>query len=139
MQPEPPFISAKIFEGFEAFLADRGVDLSALLRPLNIDPQSFLDLNFDMHLSQVAALFELAAQETHDPCLGLHWAEAFTPGATGAFGYLLLNAGTLREAMQAVARYLNLVVHPAKVNFEEEDEQGVLRWYLSSLTTTSNV
>lgn len=137
MQPEPPYISAKIFDGFAPFLAERGVDLASLLDALDIDPQSFLNLNFDMHLSQVAALLELAAQEANDPCLGLHWAEAFTPGATGAFGYLLLNAGTLREAMQAVAHYLNLVVHPAKVSFEEEADQGALRWYLSSLTTTS--
>ena len=137
MQPETPVISAKIFEGFEAFLVNQGVALAPLVKAAGIEASTLQDVNGELPLSQVCALFELAAQEAGDPCLGLHWAEAFCPGATGVFGYSILNAATLREAMQVAARYLTLVVHPAAVSFEEEAGQGALRWHLSSLTTSS--
>ncbi len=137
MQPELPVISAKIFEGFEDFLATKGVALASLLTAVGIDPEHRHDLSCEVPLKEVSALFELAAQETRDPCLGLHWAEAYAPGATGVFGYSILNAGSLREAMQAVARFLSLVVHPARVSYVEGENEGVLSWHLSSLTTTS--
>jgi AraC-like DNA-binding protein len=137
MQPEWPIVSAKVFEGFEAFLKQLGVDLAPLLKPAGIDPVIFAGLNTDLPLQHVSALFELAAQAAGDPCLGLHWAEAFAPGSTGVFGYSILNAATLREAMQAAARYLGLVVHPARVSFVETAEGGALQWHLPSLTATS--
>ncbi len=132
-----PLISAKIFDGFDAFLSERGVGLGPLLEASGIEPDLFADPTGHLSLTQATALFELSAQQTRDPCLGLHWAEGLMPGSTGVFGYAILNAATLREAMQAVARYLTLVVHPATVNFEEDAIRGILRWHLSSLTTNS--
>lgn len=137
MQPVPPVISAKVFAGFEAYLEARGAALAPLLPATGIHPSSLVECDADLPLTQVSSLFELAAQETQDPCLGLHWAEAYTPGATGAFGYLILNAATLRKAMQAIARYLCLIVHPSMVSYEEGPDHGVLRWHLTSLTSSS--
>lgn len=137
MQTEMPVISARIFEGFEPFLAAKGVALVALLNAIGIDPSYRNDLSCEVPLKDVSAVFELAAQEAGDPCLGLHWAEALEPGVTGVFGYSILNAGSLREAMVAAARYLSLVVHPARIVYLEEAGEGVLSWQLSSLATTS--
>jgi AraC-like DNA-binding protein len=138
MQPELPVISAKIFEGFEDFLATKGVGLAGLLTASGIDDAILKNLDCDLPLNQVCALFEHAAQETQDPCLGLHWGEAYKPGATGVYGYSMLSAGTLREAMQANARYASLVLHPARVSFEETQDYGVLIWQLSSFAKSSS-
>jgi AraC-like DNA-binding protein len=137
MQPDLPVISARVFEGFEAFLAAKGVALVPLLNAVGLDPEHLNDPSCDLPLKEVSAVFELASQEARDPCLGLHWAEAYAPGATGVFGYSILNADSLREAMQAVARFLSLVVHPARISYSEGPDTGVLSWHLSSLTTTS--
>ena len=138
MQPELPVISAKIFEGFEDFLAAKGVALVGLLTASGIDAAILKNLGCDLPLSQVCAVFEHAAQETQDPCLGLHWGEAYKPGATGVYGYSMLSAGTLREAMQANARYASLVLHPARVSFEETEDYGALIWQLSSFAKSSS-
>ena len=137
MQPEHPKVSIKIFEGFQQFMATKGCALAHLLDATGIPPATFENPNGTLPLNQVSALFERAALEARDPCLGLHWAEAYAPGGSGVLGYVVLNAGTLREAMQAVARYLSLVLDPVRLSFKEADGTGVLSWYLPALTETS--
>jgi len=114
------------------------VALSALLEAADIDPALLADQDATLPLTKIAALFEFAAQTTQDPCFGLNWAEAYEPGATGAFGYLVLNARSLREAMKTVAHYLSLVIDPAHVTYIEDASQGSLSWHLPAVTTASN-
>ena len=89
MPADAPVISVKIFEGFDRFLDSRGVSLAPLLATIGISPSLLADPDGALPLSNVCALFELTAQVTHDSCLGLHWAETFSPGATGVYGYAI--------------------------------------------------
>lgn len=79
-------------------------------------------------LNAVALVLDAAAKESGDPCLGLHWAEAYPSGATGVIGYLLLNAKSIRAGLKALARYIELHIEPIDATFEERDGVGHLEW-----------
>lgn len=125
-----PTVRGGVFEGFELYLSHRGASFGALLRTAGVDPETFSPATSELPLDTVAAIFENAAAELDDPCLGLHWAEAFPSGGTGVFGYLLLSARTLEEAMVTVCRYLTLVIHPSQVEFTKTSTTATITWSL---------
>ncbi len=139
MTDHSPTIRAAIFEGFEQFLATRGVSLASILKAASIDPEGFNPATTDVSLDEVGAIFELAAAAANDPCLGLHWAEEIRTGSTGAWGYMLTNARTLDEAMQAVSRYISLIIHPTHVEFTQAQDTASLNWIMPRSATQSTI
>jgi AraC-like DNA-binding protein len=133
-----PTSRAGIFQGFAAFLSKRGVKFSHLLSEVGLQLEDLADPAANLPLEKVVSIFERAAVETGDPCLGLHWGEAYPVGGSGVFGYAISNARTLRESMQAAARYLGLVMSPADIIFSEDDGLARLAW-TTPLTDGVNV
>ncbi len=121
-----PQVRASIIEGFDAFAARNELDYRGLLEQSGINPDEISNPANQISLNAVATLLTLASEQSKDPCLGIHWAEAFPPGATGLLGYLTLNAGSVRKAVAAVARYLCLLMGPVEATFEEEGGIGRL-------------
>lgn len=139
MTPEIATIKAGIFQDFAPYLSRRGVSFSALLAEAGLEAVDIADPAATLPLEKVLALLERAAEKTNDPCLGLHWAEAYPVGATGVFGYVLVNSKSVREAMQSAARYLGLFLHPADISFIIEDDLARLSWRLPATIKSSNV
>jgi AraC-like DNA-binding protein len=139
MTDQTPTIRAAIFEGFGPFLATRGVSLAGILKAASINPKDFNPQTTDVTLDEAGAIFEHAAVAANDPCLGLHWAEQLRAGSTGAWGYMLTNARTLDEAMQAISRYISLIVHPTCVEFTKTQETASLTWIMPRSLTQSTV
>lgn len=79
-------------------------------------------------MNAAAYLLELAARETGDPCLGIHWAEELPKGSAGVLGYMLVHAKSVRSAAKVIVRYAELQVEPVTVSFEETDGVGRLSW-----------
>lgn len=121
-----PRVKASIVDGFGGFASRKGLDFDSLLRQAGIDAVDASEVDKELSLNSVATLLTLAAEQSEDPCFGIHWAEAFKPGASGILGYLLLNAASVRKAVKSVARYLDLVMAPVEVQFNEEDGIGRL-------------
>jgi AraC-like DNA-binding protein len=121
-----PRIKASILDGFEAFAARKGIDIDAALTSSGLTRAHLSDSEGEISLNAAARFLASAADQIGDPCLGLHWAEAYSPEATSLLGYLLLNAETVRKAVRSVARYLTLVMHPVEVSYEEESGFGHL-------------
>lgn len=123
-----PLIRAHIFECFEPFAASRGLDFDSLITRAGITRADIADPDKEISLNAVANVFSNAAAECGDPCLGLHYAEAYPPGAAGVLGYLLLNSKSVRAAMQGLVRYVALHLDPVEMSYRETDGVGHLTW-----------
>ncbi len=121
-----PRAKASLIEGFGAFASRKGLDFADLLQTAGIDARDLSEPDREISLNAIGRLMTLASERSNDPCLGVHWAEAFPSGASGILGYLILNAASVRKAVSAVARYLDLVMAPVDVTFEEEAGIGRL-------------
>jgi AraC-like DNA-binding protein len=93
----------------------------------DIDPQTHNAIPLDF----VISILDAAAILTGSPCFGAEWSEAYDPTDTGAYGYLLMHSGSVREALAVTVRYLPLVIHPVAIELKYEAETAVLSWRLS--------
>jgi AraC-like DNA-binding protein len=128
MDTDIPTLKAGIFQGYGAFLSRRGVNIDPLVREAGLRLEDISDPSLPLPLEKAALLMERAAQKANDPCLALHWGESCPAGGSGVFGYAIANSANLREAMQAAARYLTLVLYPADMIFTEQDGLARLTW-----------
>ena len=127
-----PLVRSAFLRGFDEFLDRRGVNGAPLFYDFGIDPSTANDESAELPANAVAAHMEAAASKSGDPCLGLNWALSFPKGGSGIYGYLILNAHTLREALANAARFGGLILHPTSANYAEVDHGGetigVLSW-----------
>lgn len=121
-----PRARASLVQGFAAFASRKELDFADLLLKAGINSADLAGPDNELSLNAIARLLTLASEQSKDPCLGIHWAEAFPPGASGILGYLILNAASVRKAVAAVARYIGLVMAPLDVTLEEEGGIGRL-------------
>jgi AraC-like DNA-binding protein len=64
-------------------------------------------------------LWRLAAEETRDPCFGLEVARHVSPTMFHALGFAVLASGTLREALERVARFFQLASDTGRMSLRE--------------------
>jgi AraC-like DNA-binding protein len=139
MKPKPTTVRAGFFVGYDAFLAERGVDFNAILLRHRIDPKTFDPTTTEISFETACALFDAAAVAAKDPCLALVWCEKLRFGATGVFGQILKHSRTLEEALQSIARFLPLVINPSRVAFNKSDDTSALTWHMPAVSQTSAV
>jgi AraC-like DNA-binding protein len=101
-------VAASFLGDLAGFLRQRGVDVEAVVRQAGLAPDPAA-LAEGVPGSVVAAVWHAALARTGDPDLGLHAAEAFTPGALDIVGYVMLSAPTTAEALRLGARYVRLL------------------------------
>lgn len=123
-----PSVRAHIFQGFEGFASAKGLDFEELLAAVGLKRSDIENPDNEISINTVAELLCNAADQSGDPCFGLHWAEAFPRGGFGVLGYLLINSGSVRGAATAIARYTRLHLDPIDTTFEEADGVGRLQW-----------
>lgn len=123
MQRDGIVIRSSIFAGFGAFIRARGATGDVGL-PAAIDPEA------ELPLAVVEQIFVNAARETRDPCLALHWAEAYPIGGSGVFGYLLKNTQNLGDALVVVERYLALIARPVHIALTKGPDVSLLSWHV---------
>lgn len=128
MPQSGPTIRASILARFDVFLAGKNVSLRALLRGTGLRPSDLVDPERQLPLNAVATILERAAHEAGDPCLGLHFAEHLPGAPSGIVGHLVLSAPTVRDVMEAIARYVSLFISPMVVSYTEAGGRGTLSW-----------
>lgn len=125
-----PLVSASFLEGYDAFASRRGLNYGELLSRARLDPITIRQPSNQISMNSLASLLTFAAEEASDPCLGIRWAQDFKPGTTGVLGYLLLNASSVRTAVNAIERYVRLLLDPVDVTYEEDESFGHLSFRL---------
>lgn len=131
LAPEP-VVQSSLLSGLSTFLGARGVDLTPLLAANGIEDIPHDQPPREFPLRSVAGVMEEAARLSADPCLGLSWALAYPTGGTGLFGYLVLNAETLSDALANAVRFKGLLFNALACHYEERgsggDRVGILSW-----------
>lgn len=123
-----PVVISGILLGFEAFLAERGVESRAVLARAGLLPSDLANPRNELPIRAVADLLEGAAHATGEPCLCLDWAEAFPVGGTGALFFLFLNSKTVGEGLSTVAHHAMLLRQAVSVQFETDRDGAALWW-----------
>jgi AraC-like DNA-binding protein len=128
MTLDHPILRAGILAGYREFLEQRSISPDELLHEAGIEPVALEQPDAELPLNSVALLMELAANRARDPCLALRYAEAYRPGGSGVLGYLVLNARTVREALQALERYQVTTGHSMDMRLQEDGAIARLSW-----------
>ncbi len=102
-------VAASLLADMAGYLRLRGVDADAVCRRAGLDPALARTPNERVPGARMAAFWDAALAVTGDPDLGLHMAEAFTPGALDIVGYVMLSCPTAHDALRRGARYLRLL------------------------------
>jgi len=74
---------------------------------------------------QVERLWRVAMERTGDPLVGLHMAEAYSPGALDILGYVILNCRTIGEVLHRLARYARIMNDGMRIEVVRE---GKVAW-----------
>ena len=128
MPSTKPMVRASVLAGFDALLAERGLDAKQLYAKVGLSPPDKIGPEEDLPANAVAYLMYEASRAADDPCLGLAFAEVYPFGGTGIIAYLFMNSPTVGESMRTVARFAVLLRQPMKVQYQE-DEDGACLWW----------
>src|SRR5262245_31956344 len=100
-----PMIALTATIGLADAVAARGGDIDRVLRSVGLARSILDDQRGFMACRDFARLLDVAAQDTGDPCFGLHFGAQFQPKNLGAVSYVALNSPTVGAAIENIARY----------------------------------
>lgn len=132
-QQSPQTILATTGRRLAEFAALRGIALAPLAQSVGIDPADFGRPELRIGLEPFMRLLHLIEIVSGDDCAGLSYAQHFRQGDTGAFGFALLHAPSLREALRIYRTYLRVAVDHTYFDIAEEKGEVLIRWRYSRL------
>jgi AraC-like DNA-binding protein len=103
-----------------------GLEPSELLRAARLDPAWTSAKDGRMALSVFYGLCELAVELTHQPALGLRWAELMGEGALVPVSYLFAHTPTLRRSIQSLMEFQALFSDLLRVQLIEHSDTATL-------------
>lgn len=107
------------------YLAQRDVDAGAIARACGITLGFPAGTDDRVPGRQVEQLWRLAANATGDPLVGLHMAEAYSPGALDIVGYIVLSCRTVGDVLDRVSRYMRVLNDGMRIEIVRE---GPIAW-----------
>lgn len=130
MAPDSPqTIVAATGRRLEQFAAQRGIPLAPLAQSVGIAVGDLARTDARISLEGFMRLLHLLEIVSGDDCVGLRFAEYFRSGDTGPFGFALLHAPTLREALRVYRLYLPVVGDHTFFDVAEEGPDMAIRWH----------
>ena len=134
-------IHARALRSVIASLSERGWDARRVDYALaqcglgNVDPDAF-----DRYISinRFAGLLESLATATGDPQFALKLSKHMDPEAMGVLGALMMNAPTLGNALEMLARYMRLYADLAVIQLNVKDHRAEFVWAHSPLIMVSD-
>ena len=107
-----------------AYVRAAGGDADRLIREFNLAPTVERDSETTLPLSTMYALYDEAERASSDPFLGLHVASSLQRGAYGLVEFLCRSAGTLREALDRIVRYVSLLNDVVDVRMRDSGSEA---------------
>jgi len=86
---------------------------------VGLDPAKLGDGNARYKLEDMAKLWNLAVEETRNPCFGIEAGKRWAPTTFHALGFAWLASHTLRDALQRLVRYSRIVNNTLSAELEE--------------------
>lgn len=117
--------SAVWVRGVAEMLAAEGLDANALLVEAGIDPAEVDAPGARVATEKVSRLWEIAAERTGNPAIGLAQAHVVRPASFDVVGYTMMSCANLRDAFERLVRYLRILSDA--LTMTRTDERGRYR------------
>ncbi len=129
----PHTMLAAVGRRLEEFAATLGIDLPPLARGVGIDPALLGKPDVRISLGAFMRLMHLLEIVSNDDCIGLRYAVYFRRGDSGPFGFAILHAPNLREALRIYRSYQRIVADHTFFDLTEDAREVTVRWRYSRL------
>jgi len=104
-----------------------GLDSAVLCQKAGLDPQGIDDPKAPHPLCATTQLWQLAAQASGDPAIGLRVSRLVSPTTFHALGYALVASENLREVFERIVRYHQMVSEAIIPQLSRENGRYLLR------------
>lgn len=129
----PQTLLAVIGRRLDSFAAERGIALRPLAESIGIEPDLLHVPDARISLEAFMRLLHLLEIVSGDDCVGLRYAVHFQRGDSGPFGFAILHAPTLAEALRIYHTYQRIVADHTFFDIEAAEGQVAIRWRYSRL------
>lgn len=113
-------VAATVVADMLQYLEQQGVPAIPAAQACGIDLQFPSAPDARVPGSQVERLWRLAIERTGDPLVGLHMAEAYSPGALDILGYVVLSCVTVGDVLDRLSRYARLLNDGMRIDVERD-------------------
>jgi AraC-like DNA-binding protein len=112
---------------------DLGINFAPIAKKFGIEESKFGESDSHVNLISLGGIFEYLAELSADELFGLRYGLNFTPGDSGPYGFGLMNAPNMLQAIRFMIRFVSLVVDSIDFNFVEEPGHCRIEWTYSPL------
>jgi AraC-like DNA-binding protein len=112
--------------------ASYGIDILPICRPLDIDPADLQSVTAHLPLDRLCRLLETCALLSNDDAFGLKSGPLFVLGSSGAYGYGIMAAPTLRDFIRFLGAHMPYVSQTSSCRLEWADSEASVSWTFSS-------
>ena len=123
--------------GLRDFAREAGVDMDPIITAIGLDPADFENFEAVIGLDRFCRLLDVLSTIATDELFGLRFAESYRVGGAGPFGYGLMSAPTLREALAFCVKYGVVVVDLSHLSLEIDPREVRLEWGFSPVLSQS--
>lgn len=129
----PQQVIATAGRRLEEFARQRRIELAPLAQSVGIDVADLNHADRRVSLESIMRLLHLLEIISGDDCIGLRYAQFYRQGDSGAFGFAVMHAPTLREAVRIYRTYQRVIAENAYFDIIEGLAEVVIRWRYSRL------
>lgn len=126
-------VAASLGSSISRYAASRGMDVAPIARACGLDPELFGQLGVFISFDRFCRMLEAMALLSNDPQFGLKAGVVFENGASGPFGYALMHAPTLRDALTFLGKNMSKVSQTSICTLEIGAREARLEWTFSPL------
>ncbi|MBC7283764.1 AraC family transcriptional regulator [Hoeflea sp.] len=126
-------VAAGLASGISRYAANIGINADPIARACGLDPERFNDLGERVSLDRVCRYMEALALISGDDQFGLKSAAEFQKGASGPFGYAMMNAATVRDCLIFMGRNLSKISETSICTLELGPRAAHFEWTYSPL------
>jgi AraC-like DNA-binding protein len=107
-------------KGIGEMLAAEGLDVPGLFAAAGIDPTALEGPSARLQTEKISRLWELAAERTGNPAIGLAQHHIARPASFDVVGYTMMSCADLRAAFERLIRYLIILSDALTMTLSEE-------------------
>ncbi len=124
-------VVAGLAAGVGNYARSRGIDIVPICKALDIDPSTFESLTDRISLERLCRLLETCALISGDDAFGLKCASTFPAGASGAFGYGLISAPTVRAFLRFLQDHVYYATNNSNFTMVSDAADVTLSWSIA--------
>ena len=128
MKPSVPSVASPFYRVIDSYLASLGIDTRSLLQELNVPQEAADEPSNRIPLATYMQLLEHAALLTNDPHVGLHLYDKKDISEFGLYGYALLTAPTLRDALLVASNHQHAIQDRTEVSLSIQGDRCIIAY-----------